>query len=237
MSATPFPRSRTALLIVHRTEDPIVPFVEAEYLAEHLPQAQLLALPGAFHLSGAPRGEDDALEAVAEFLTGGRPPPATDRALRTVLFTDIIDSTSTAVRLGDARWHQVLDAHDDLVQESLVAFGGRAVTTTGDGFLAAFDGPVRAIRCAQEIQRSVRPLGLAVRAGVHTGECELRGDDLAGIAVHLGARVGALAGAGEVLVTSTVRDLTLGSGIEFVDRGRHTLKGVPGDWQLLAVAS
>jgi class 3 adenylate cyclase len=157
--------------------------------------------------------------------------------LATVLFTDIVGSTERASAMGDAQWRTLLDRHDDIARREIAAARGRAVKSTGDGFLAVFDGPARAVRCAQAMGKAVDPLGIEIRAGLHTGECELRGDDVAGIAVHLGARIGALAGPGEVLVSSTVRDLTLGSGLEFVDRGRHELKGVPGDWQVLAVTA
>jgi class 3 adenylate cyclase len=155
--------------------------------------------------------------------------------LKTVLFTDIVDSTARAAAEGDKRWHELLDAHDTAIRHKLDRFRGEEVKAIGDGFLAAFDGPGRAINCAQAIASDAGALGLEVRAGLHTGECELRGDDLAGIAVHIGARVAALAGPGEVLLTSTVRDLVAGSGIEFTDRGVHELKGVPGRWDLLAV--
>jgi class 3 adenylate cyclase len=155
--------------------------------------------------------------------------------LKTVLFTDIVGSTERAVTEGDRKWRGLLDAHDDAIRRQLGRFRGEEVKTTGDGFLAAFDGPGRAIECARTIAESARGVGLDVRAGLHTGECELRGDDLAGIAVHIGARVAGLAGPGEVLVTSTVRDLVQGSGIEFADRGAHSLKGIPGEWQVLAV--
>ena len=166
-------------------------------------------------------------------MTGSPARGGDERVLKTVLFTDIVGSTERAVELGDRRWKEVLDAHDDAVRRQLDRFGGEAVKNTGDGFLAAFDGPARAIRGAQAIAGEATTLGLEVRSGLHTGECELRGGDLAGIAVHIGARVAALAGAGEVLVTSTVRDLVAGSGICFADRGHHELKGVPGTWQLL----
>src|SRR5262249_32818392 len=154
---------------------------------------------------------------------------------KTVFFSDIVDSTRRAAELGDRRWRELLDQHDATVRSALERFDGREVKTTGDGFLAAFDGPARAIRCAQAIVRDATRLGLDLRAGLHTGECEVRGDDLAGIAVHTGARVAALASAGEVLVTSTVRDLVAGSDLQFADRGTHHLKGVPGDWHVLAV--
>jgi class 3 adenylate cyclase len=152
-----------------------------------------------------------------------------------VLFTDIVDSTGRAAELGDRRWREVLDAHDAVVRQELERANGREVNTTGDGFLAVFDGPARAVRCAAAIVRTVRAFGVEIRAGVHTGETEVRGDDVAGMAVHIGARVMGFAGPGEVIVTSTVRDLVVGSGIGFEDRGRHALKGVPGEWQLLAV--
>jgi class 3 adenylate cyclase len=154
--------------------------------------------------------------------------------LATVLFTDICDSTARAAELGDARWRDLLERHDDLVRRHLGRYRGREVKTTGDGFLATFDGPARAIRCAGDISQAVRALGIEIRAGLHTGECEVRGDDVAGMAVHIGARVGATAQRGEVLVSSTVRDLVVGSGIEFTERGEHELKGVPGQWRLFA---
>jgi class 3 adenylate cyclase len=168
-------------------------------------------------------------------LTGERREPDIDRVLKPVLFTDIVGSTAWAARLGDRRWRELLDGHDAAVRRALDRFRGVEVKTTGDGFFAAFDGPARAIRCAQTIVDDARVLGLGVRTGLHTGECEVRGDDLTGIAVHTGARVAALARSGEVLVTSTVRDLVAGSGIEFSDRGHQVLRGVPGDWRILAV--
>jgi class 3 adenylate cyclase len=152
-----------------------------------------------------------------------------------VMFTDIVDSTRRAGELGDRRWRDELERHDELVRRQLERFRGREVKTTGDGFLATFDGPARGIRCALAINEAVRQLGIDIRAGLHTGECELRGDDVAGMAVHIGARVGAMAEAGEVLVSSTVRDLVVGSGIEFADRGATELKGVPGEWRLFSV--
>jgi class 3 adenylate cyclase len=160
-----------------------------------------------------------------------------DRGLATVLFTDIVDSTRRAAEMGDRDWHALLDAHDAVVRAQLARFRGREVNTSGDGFLAMFDGPQRAIRCAMSIRDAVQALGIQVRAGLHTGECEVRGDDIGGIAVHIGARVSALAGPNDVLVSSTLRDLVIGSGLEFEDRGAHALKGVPGEWHLFAVAS
>jgi class 3 adenylate cyclase len=219
-------------LVMHHTGDPIVPVARARYLADHIPGARLVELPGDVHFGP----QSEAFRPIeAEFLTGERREAEPDRVLATVLFTDIVGSTERASELGDAQWRALLDRHDDIARREIAAARGRAVKSTGDGFLAVFDGPARAVRCAQAMGKAVDPLGLEIRAGLHTGECELRGDDVAGIAVHLGARIGALAGPGEVLVSSTVRDLTLGSGIEFADRGRHALKGVPGEWQVLAV--
>jgi class 3 adenylate cyclase len=162
---------------------------------------------------------------------------ADDRVLATVLFTDIVDSTRRAAEMGDRDWHALLDAHDAVVRAQLARFRGREVNTSGDGFLAMFDGPQRAIRCAMAIRDAVRSLGIEVRAGLHTGECEVRGDDIGGIGVHIGARVSALAGPNEVLVSSTLHDLVIGSGLEFEERGTHALKGVPGEWRISAVAS
>jgi class 3 adenylate cyclase len=173
---------------------------------------------------------------IEEFLTGARAAHATDRVLATVLFTDIVGSTERAAELGDSAWRAFLQSHDELVHGQLAAHGGREVKHTGDGFLATFAGPARAVRCASTITSELAELGISVRAGLHTGECEQRGDDVGGLAVHIGARIGALAAPGEVLVSGTLRDLVLGSGIDFSDRGVHGLKGVPGDWRLFAVA-
>jgi class 3 adenylate cyclase len=224
-------------LVLHRSGDPIVPIACGRHVAEQIADARFVELPGDWHLSGSTGGERDALDAIEEFLTGRRHEDEIqiDRVLKTVLFTDIVGSTERAVTEGDRKWRGLLDAHDDAIRRQLGRFRGEEVKTTGDGFLAAFDGPGRAIECARTIAESARGVGLDVRAGLHTGECELRGDDLAGIAVHIGARVAGLAGPGEVLVTSTVRDLVQGSGIEFADRGAHSLKGIPGEWQVLAV--
>ena len=182
-------------------------------------------------------GWRESFQEIAEFLTGEQADVADDRVLATVLFTDIVDSTRTAAKMGDRDWHALLDAHDAVVRSQLARFRGREVNTSGDGFLAMFDGPQRAIRCAMAIRDAVQSLGIEVRAGLHTGECEVRGDDIGGIAVHIGARVSALAGPNDVLVSSTLRDLVIGSGLEFEDRGAHELKGVPGEWRLFAVAS
>lgn len=179
----------------------------------------------------------ESFQEIAEFLTGRKAEVADDRVLATVLFTDIVDSTRRAAELGDRDWRALLDAHDAVVRSQLARFRGREVNTSGDGFLAMFDGPQRAIRCAVAIRDAVQALGIEVRAGLHTGECELRGDDIGGIAVHIGARVSAMAGPNDVLVSSTLRDLVIGSGLEFEARGTHQLKGVPGEWHLFAVAT
>jgi class 3 adenylate cyclase len=231
------PAVTSPTLVVHRRGDPLVPFACGRYLADEIPGARLVELPGDWHVKGSRGGDDDALDGIEEFLTGRRHEPATpvDRVLKTVLFTDIVDSTARAATEGDQRWRELLDTHDKTIRHELGRFRGEEVKTTGDGFLAAFDGPGRAISCARAIADRSHDLGLEIRAGLHTGEVEVRGEDLAGIAVHIGARVAALAGPGEVLATRTVRDLVAGSGIEFADRGRHELKGVPGEWQVLAV--
>ena len=226
------PTIRVPTLVLCRHETPIAP--QARYVAEHIPDAKLVELQGGDDLFFA-GDTTPLLDAVEEFLTGNLPAHRTDRLLATVLFTDVVGSTDQAVRLGDRRWRELLATHDDLVRAELERFRGRAVKSTGDGVLATFDGPGRAIRCACAIRDSVRPLGVAVRAGLHTGEIEATGDDIAGVAVHIGARVSALAGASEVLVSSTVKDLVAGSGIEFEDRGDHQLKGVPGTWRMYAV--
>lgn len=206
----------------------------ARYLADHIAGARLVSIPGkdALFFAG---DHDPVMNEVAQFLTGERPPVEVDRVLTTVLFTDIVESTDRAALLGDRRWRALLDAHDQRVREQLGRFRGKEVKTTGDGFLASFDGPARAIRCAQATIEATRPLGIDLRLGLHSGECEIRGDDLGGLAVHIAARVGAMAGPGEVLVSGTVKDLVVGSGISFVDRGAYNLKGVPGTWSLYAV--
>jgi class 3 adenylate cyclase len=221
-------------LVLHRKGDTAIPVENGRYLAEHIPRARYVELSGEDHIAwfGDP---EPILAETEEFLTGTSHAPESDRVLATVLFTDIVGSTERAAELGDARWRELLEAHDGVVRTLLERFRGREVKATGDGFLAAFDGPAKAIRCGQAIVDEVQPLGIEVRAGVHTGECERRGDDLGGLAVHIGARVGAIAGPGEVLVSSTVKELVVGSGIEFSDRGSQTLKGVPGEWRLFAL--
>jgi DNA-binding SARP family transcriptional activator/class 3 adenylate cyclase len=221
-------------LVVHRTGDPLCPVVSAHYLVEHIRGARLAEFPGDFHLSGA-GNDEDILDEIQEFLTGTRHEPEIDRVLKTLLFTDVVESTARVVSVDDRRRHELLDAHHVAVRHELERFQGQGVKTVGDGFLACFDGPARAVRCARAITDEARTIGLEVRAGLHSGECEVRGEDLAGVAVHIGAQVVALASPGEVLVTSTVRDLVTGSNIEFADRGEHELKGVPGTWRLFAV--
>jgi len=222
-------------LVVHRSGDRALPVEGARYIAERIRDVRFVELPGDDHLPFV--GDQDAiLDEIEEFLTGARRGAESDRVLATVLFTDIVGSTERAVELGDRDWRDLLDSHHVLVRRELERWRGTELATAGDGFLATFDGPARAIRCACGVRDAVRGLGLEVRAGLHTGECEVRGDTIAGIAVHIGARVTALAAAGEVLVSSTVKDLVAGSGIEFDERGEHDLKGVPGRWQLYSVA-
>jgi class 3 adenylate cyclase/pimeloyl-ACP methyl ester carboxylesterase len=230
------PTVRVPTLVVQHSDDVIIPPAKGKYIAEHIPDAKYVELPGRnwYHIVEPWRA---SFQEIAEFLTGHQAEVADDRVLATVLFTDIVDSTRRAAEIGDRDWHALLDAHDAVVRSQLARFRGREVNTSGDGFLAMFDGPQRAIRCAMAIRDAVQVLGIEVRAGLHTGECEVRGDDIGGIAVHIGARVSALAGPNDVLVSSTLRDLVIGSGLEFEDRGAHELKGVPGEWHLFAVAS
>jgi pimeloyl-ACP methyl ester carboxylesterase len=223
-------------LVLHRRDDRMVPAAQGRYLAEQIPGARYVELPGEDHLPFA--GDLDAVLAeVEEFLTGSRGAVEAERALATVLFTDIVGSTEWAAELGDRGWRQLLERHDAAVRRQLGLHRGREVKTMGDGFLATFDGPARAIRCAAALRDEVASMGIEVRAGIYTGEVELIGDDVGGIAVNIGARIGAEAVAGEVLVSSTVRELVVGSGLEFADRGVRTLKGAPGEWRLFAVRS
>jgi class 3 adenylate cyclase len=227
------PAIQVPTLVLHRTGDRDVAVDEGRYIAARVPGANFVELAGDDHAISA--GDVDSLaDEIEEFVTGTRPIPQPDRVLATVLFTDIVGSTQRAVEMGDHRWRELLAAHDAAVRRELERFRGREVDTAGDGFLATFDGPARAVRCALSITGELRELGLDVRAGIHTGECELDGDKVRGIAVHTGARVAALAGPGEVLLSQTVKDLTAGSGLEFEDRGVHELKGVPGEWRLYA---
>jgi class 3 adenylate cyclase len=220
-------------LIIHRTDDRIVSVQHSRYMAEHIPDASYVELPGHDHLWWI--GGDDILDEIENFLTGTTTEYEPDRVLATVLFTDIVDSTKRASELGDRKWRDLSEAHDREVRRLLQRYRGREVKTLGDGFLATFDGPGRAVRCATDLRDSLRALGLQVRAGLHTGEVELKGEDISGIAVNIGARVGASAEPGEVLVSQTVKDLVAGSGLDFADRGEHDLKGVPGPWRLWSV--
>jgi class 3 adenylate cyclase len=221
-------------LVLHRVEDQIVSMQQGRFLAEQIPDACFVALEGADHLAWT-EDQDTLLDEVEEFLTGSRRAHEPERALATVLFTDIVGSTEKAARLGDRDWRDLLERHDAIVRQQLAVHRGREVKTMGDGFLATFDGPARAIRCAAAIDEAVPEIGIEVRAGIHTGEVELIGDDVGGMAVNIGARIGALAGPGEVLVSSTVRELVVGSGLNFAERGAHTLKGAPDQWRLFAV--
>ena len=228
------PAVRVPTLVIHNDRDGSIPVACGRYMAERIPGAKYVELHSDDHLPFAGNAEA-ILDEVEEFLTGVRRGPEPDRVLATVMFTDIVDATRRASDLGDRRWRDLLDAHHGLVREQLAQFRGREIDTAGDGFLAAFDGPARAVRAACAVTASVKQLGLEIRAGLHTGECEVMGPKLGGIAVHIGARVAALAGAGEILVSNTVRDLVAGSGLRFEDRGVHALKGVPGEWHLFAV--
>jgi pimeloyl-ACP methyl ester carboxylesterase len=229
------PSVRVPVLLLHRRGDRAVNIRQSRWLVEHLADARLVEVPGIDHVVVV--GEIDSVIAeIEEFVTGAPADVEPDRVLATVLFTDLVDSTARAAAAGDQRWRELLDAHDLAVREQLDRHRGRLVKTTGDGAFATFDGPARAIRCAGAIRDALHPLGLEVRSGIHTGEVELRGDDVGGIAVHIGARICELAGAGEVFVSRTVVDLVAGSGIDFVDRGTHELRGVPGDRQVYAVS-
>ena len=227
------PVIRVPTLVLHAMSDSRVPLVFGRYLAERVDGATIVELPGRDHF-GWTTG-DAVADEVEEFLTGTRHAPEMDRVLATVLFTDIAGSTEALSRLGDRAWHDILEQHDALVRKELVRFRGREVNNAGDGFLATFDGPARAVRCACSIRDRVRQLGIEIRAGLHTGEVELLGDGVGGIAVHIGARVCDLARANEVLVSSTVRDLVVGCELSFSERGSHVLKGVQDKWNILAV--
>jgi class 3 adenylate cyclase len=223
-------------LILHRTEDTNVDVEASRFMAERIPGAKYVELSGRDHAPVV--GDPDAiLDEIEEFLTGTRLGAEPDRVLLTVMFTDIVGSTDRAVDLGDRRWRDLLDTHQMVVRRELARLRGNEVNTTGDGFLATFDGPARAIRCAISIREELRKLGIEIRVGLHTGECELLGDDIGGVAVHIAARVEARAMPGEVLVSSTVKDLVVGSGLQFEDRGTHILKGIPDEWRLFVVVS
>jgi class 3 adenylate cyclase len=230
------PTIRVPALVLQRVGDRDVDVEEGRWIAGQIPGAKYVELPGDEHLIWA--GDvDELVDEVEEFVTGSRPVPDAHRVLATVLFTDIVGSSQRAATLGDRAWRELLGAHHAAVRRELERFQGQEVDTAGDGFLSTFDGPARAVRCGRAIQGAVRELGLEVRAGLHTGEVELAGEKITGIAVHTGARVAALAEPGEVLVSSTVKDLVAGSGLEFEDRGAHELKGVPGEWRLYSLVN
>jgi len=229
------PTIQVPTLIVHRTGDRIAPIEGARLMAEKIPGARMIEFEGDDHVPFT--GDfNPVVDEMEEFLTGTRQVRPLDRVLATVMFTDIVDSTRRAAEAGDRRWRELLERHDELTRRQLDRFRGREVKTLGDGFLATFDGPARAIECACAIRDGVNPLGLEVRAGLHTGECELAGDDVRGMAVNIGARIGSLAQPNEVLVSGTVKDLVVGADLEFADRGEHELKGVPGTWRLFAAS-
>jgi len=229
------PAIRVPTLVLHRTGDLDANIEEGRYIATRIPGAKFVELPGEDHLPWV--GDQDAIiDEIEEFLTGIRPAPHADRLLATVLFTDIAGSTERNARLGDEGWRDLLDQHHAVVRRELARFRGQEISTSGDGFFATFDGPARAVRCAVAIRDKLGAYGIEVRAGLHTGECERMGDNIGGLAVHIGSRVASLAGAGEVLASSTVKDLVSGSGIVFDDRGLHELKGVPGEWRVFRVA-
>jgi pimeloyl-ACP methyl ester carboxylesterase len=225
------PSIRVPTLITHRIGDRNIRIQQARYMAERIPGAKLVELPGDDHMVWF-SDIDALLGEVEEFLTGVRPEPEADRVLATILFTDIVGATERASEMGDQKWSHLLARHHELIREELNRFRGREIDTAGDGFFATFDGPARAISCAKAIQNKVTKLGLTVRLGLHTGECEVMDDKVSGIAVHIGARVVNYAAPGEILVTSTVKDLVAGSGLSFADRGEYELKGVPGKWHL-----
>jgi pimeloyl-ACP methyl ester carboxylesterase len=228
------PAIRVPTLVLHRTGDRAVRVEHARCIAERVPGAKLVEFPGDDHWAAV--GDSEALLGeIEEFLTGERHALEPDRVLATVLFTDIVGATEKAATLGDRRWRELITQHHVLVRQQLQRFRGREIDTAGDGFLAVFDGPARAVRCACAVGEALRPLGVRIRAGLHTGECEVIDDKLGGLAVHIGARVASLAAPDEVLVSSTVKDLVAGSGLAFQDRGVHPLRGVPGEWRLFAV--
>jgi class 3 adenylate cyclase len=230
------PSVRVPTLLIHRSGDGAVPARSSRFMAERIPNAKYVELEGSDHLWFV--GDVDAIfDEVEEFFTGLRRSSIKDRMLATVLFTDIVGSTRRATELGDRRWREVLREHNALVRREVERFRGREVKTVGDGFLATFDGPARAVTCADAIQERARSLGITVRAGLHTGECEVIGDDIAGVAVNIASRISALAGPDEILVSRTVTDLVYGSGLQFEDRGSAELKGVPDSWQLFAAKS
>jgi len=225
-------------LVVQSRESPPVRVDHGRYLVDHIADARYLEVAGG-HWPWMTEDAEVAMDTIESFVqeaTGTRGVTEPDRVLMAVAFTDIVGSTEMAARVGDRRWRELLEVHDSVGRREVAAARGRVVKSTGDGLLATFDGPARAVHAVESTQRALEPLGLQLRGGVHCGEVELRGDDVGGIAVHTAARVASLAGPGEVLVSQTVRDLVAGSGLEFADRGLHQLKGVPGDWRLFALA-
>ena len=230
------PAIRVPTLVLIRRDNPLVPVAAARAAASLIPDARVVEADGA-DLYNWPGADDPEMDLIEEFLTGRRPQRSAERVLATVLFTDIVGSTEHAAQIGDRAWRDVLDHHHAIVRELLDRFRGREIKTLGDGFVATFDRPAGAVRCAQEIVTQVDALGLSVRCGLHTGECELLDGDVGGIAVHISARVNALARGGEVLVSSTVKDLVVGSDLDFDDRGTHELRGVPGEWRLYMVSN
>jgi class 3 adenylate cyclase len=227
---------RVPTLVLIRRDNPLVPVPAARAVGSLIPDARVVEADGA-DLYNWPGADDPEMDLIEEFLTGRRPQRSAERVLATVLFTDIVGSTERAAQIGDRAWRDVLDRHHAIVRERLDRFRGREIKTLGDGFVATFDRPAAAVHCAQEIVEQVDALGLSVRCGLHTGECELLDGDVGGIAVHIGARVNALARGGEVLVSSTVKDLVVGSDLDFEDRGTQQLRGVPGEWRLNAVSN
>jgi class 3 adenylate cyclase len=228
------PTIQVPTLILQRVNDQLAPHEVGQYLADHISSARYIELDGADHVWFTENAEELVGE-VEEFLTGARSSADPDRRLATVLFTDIVGSTARAAELGDRRWRALLDEHDAIVRRELARAGGHEVDTAGDGFLVTLDGPGRAIRCARAMGGALAGIGLTIRAGVHTGEVEVRGQGIGGLAVHIGARVAAVADGGEIVVSGTVKDLLAGSGFTFADRGEHQLKGVPGTWHLFSV--
>ena len=230
------PAIRVPTLVLIRRDNPLVPVAAARAAASLIPDARVVEADGA-DLYNWPGADDPEMDLIEELLTGRRAQRSAERVLATVLFTDIVGSTEHAAQIGDRAWRNVLDRHHAIVRELLDRFRGREIKTLGDGFVATFDRPAGAVRCAQEIAEQVGALGLSVRCGLHTGECELLDGDVGGIAVHISARVNALARGGEVLVSSTVKDLVVGSDLDFDDRGAHELRGVPGEWRLYVVSN
>jgi len=229
------PAIHVPTLILHRVGDALVPVACGRYLAQNIPGARFVELPGTDHTVIDNETQDVMAGHIEEFITGERQPLEPDRVLATVMFTDIVGSTQRAAEMGDSRWRQLLDDWYTVMRKELSAFRGREVDTAGDGLLATFDGPARAIRCACSMRERVHALGLQIRTGLHTGECELTGDNVVGIAVHIGARISAIASPDEVLVSSTMKDLVAGAGLKFQDCGAHSLKGVPDEWHLFSV--